>query len=40
MSPPHIIALASMYLAGFLQGLELDSWFIELSVEIKDVIFG
>ena len=37
MYPPHIIALACIFLAGTLAGKDVRSWFAELNVEMKDI---
>jgi len=37
MYPPHIIALAAIFLAGTLLGKDVRPWFAELNVEMKDI---
>lgn len=37
MYPPHIIALASIFLGGTISGKDVRSWFAEINVEMKDI---
>jgi len=37
MFPPHIIALSAIYLAAYVQEIDVRQWFAELNVEMKDV---
>ncbi len=36
--PPHIIALACIYLVAFQKDKDVSQWFSELNVEMKEVI--
>lgn len=35
--PPYIIAIACIYLASFMSQIDLNDWFAELNVDMKDV---
>lgn len=37
MYPPHIIALACIFVAGILAGKDVRPWFSDLNVEMKDI---
>lgn len=37
MYPPHIIALACIFVSGMLVGKDVRPWFAELNVEMKDI---
>jgi len=37
MFPPFIIALSCIYLAAFLNELDLRSWFSELNIDMKEI---
>ncbi len=38
--PPHIIALACIYLVAFQKDKDVSQWFSELNVEMKEVRRG
>lgn len=37
MYPPHVIALACIFVSGIIAGKDVRPWFAELNVEMKDV---
>ena len=37
MHPPHIIALACIFISGMLVGKDVRPWFADLNIEMKDI---
>lgn len=35
--PPYVIALACIYLAAFVNGVDMRAWFVELDVDMKEI---